>query len=85
MRRFRGNPWAVLIVISLGFFMTLLDLTIVNIAIPNMIDKLHAGLDEILWVINGYSLMLAVLLITADGGWRGGKVVATGGVELLSA
>lgn len=32
--------------------MTLLDLTIVNIAIPNMIDRLHASLDGILWVIN---------------------------------
>jgi EmrB/QacA subfamily drug resistance transporter len=63
--KFRGNPWAVLIVVSLGFFMVLLDLTIVNIAIPNMIDKLHASLDDILWVINAYALVLAVLLITA--------------------
>jgi EmrB/QacA subfamily drug resistance transporter len=59
------NPWVILIVVSLGFFMTLLDLTIVNIAIPNMISKLHASLDDILWVINAYALVLAVLLITA--------------------
>jgi EmrB/QacA subfamily drug resistance transporter len=62
--RHRGNPWAILLVVSLGFFMTLLDLTIVNIAIPNMITKLHASLDDILWVINAYALVLAVLLIT---------------------
>jgi EmrB/QacA subfamily drug resistance transporter len=61
----RGNPWVILLVVSLGFFMTLLDLTIVNIAIPNMISKLHASLDDILWVINAYALVLAVLLITA--------------------
>src|SRR5215469_8020472 len=61
----RGNPWAILLVVSLGFFMTLLDLTIVNIAIPNMITKLHASLDDILWVINAYALVLAVLVITA--------------------
>jgi EmrB/QacA subfamily drug resistance transporter len=60
----RGNPWVILLVVSLGFFMTLLDLTIVNIAIPNMISKLHASLDDILWVINAYALVLAVLLIT---------------------
>jgi EmrB/QacA subfamily drug resistance transporter len=60
----RGNPWVILIVLSLGFFMTLLDLTIVNIAIPNMIAKLNASLDDILWVINAYALVLAVLLIT---------------------
>jgi MFS family permease len=63
--RYRGNPWAILLVLSLGFFMTLLDLTIVNIAIPNMITKLNASLDDILWVINAYTLILAVLLITA--------------------
>ena len=65
MTKYRGNPWAVLIVVSLGFFMTLLDLTIVNIAIPNMIDKLHASLDGVLWVINAYALVLSVLVITA--------------------
>src|SRR5260221_13848814 len=63
--KYRGSPWIVLIVMSLGFFMTLLDLTIVNIAIPNMITRLHATLDGILWVINAYALVLAVLLITA--------------------
>ncbi len=65
MRRHAGNPWLVLLVVSLGFFMTLLDLTIVNIAIPNMITKLHASLDDVLWVINAYALVLAVLVITA--------------------
>ena len=65
MAKLRGNPWAVLVVVSLGFFMTLLDLTIVNIAIPDMITRLHASLDDILWVINAYALVLAVLVITA--------------------
>ena len=65
MRKYAGNPWLVLLVVSLGFFMTLLDLTIVNIAIPNMITKLHASLDDVLWVINAYALVLAVLVITA--------------------
>jgi len=60
----RGNPWAVLILASVGYFMTLLDLTIVNIAIPNMIGKLHASLDDVLWVLNAYALALAVLVIT---------------------
>src|SRR6201987_1440821 len=65
MTKLRGNPWAVLLVVSLGFFMTLLDLTIVNIAIPNLITKLHASLDDVLWVINAYALVLSVLVITA--------------------
>jgi EmrB/QacA subfamily drug resistance transporter len=61
----RTNPWAVLAVITLGLFMTLLDLTIVNIAIPNLVDGIHASLDEVLWVLNAYSLVFAVLLITS--------------------
>ena len=61
----RVNPLAVMIVVSLGLFMTLLDLTIVNIAIPSVVDGLHATLDQVLWVLNAYSLVYAVLLITA--------------------
>src|SRR5207245_11757219 len=82
MTKLRGNPWAVLVVVSLGFFMTLLDLTIVNIAIPNMIDKLHASLDEVLWVVNAYVLVLAVLLITAGrlGDIRGPRALFAIGV-----
>src|SRR5881296_822877 len=61
----RHSPWMVLSVLCLGFFMILLDTTIVNIAIPSMIDGLHASLDQILWVVNAYVLVYAVLLITA--------------------
>ncbi len=61
----RHSPWLVLFVLCLGFFMILLDTTIVNIAIPDMIDKLDASLNQILWVLNAYILVYAVLLITA--------------------
>ena len=61
----KRSPWVILLVLCLGFFMILLDLTIVNVAIPSIIDGLHAGLDEILWVLNAYILVYAVLLITA--------------------
>jgi EmrB/QacA subfamily drug resistance transporter len=84
--KYRGRPWIVLIVMSLGFFMTLLDLTIVNIAIPNMISKLGASLDGILWVINAYALVLAVLLITAGrlGDLRGQRTLFIAGVALFT-
>jgi EmrB/QacA subfamily drug resistance transporter len=86
VKQYRGNPWAILIVVSLGFFMTLLDLTIVNIAIPNMIDKLHASLDDVLWVINAYALVLAVLLITAGrlGDLLGQRRMFAAGVALFT-
>src|ERR1700704_1590833 len=65
MTRLRNNPWAVLVFLCLGFFMVLLDITIVNIAIPSMIDGLKASLDQVIWVLNAYTLTYAVLLITA--------------------
>ncbi len=61
----RSNPFAALTVLSLGLFMTLLDVTIVNVAIPQLLDSLGASIDEALWVLNAYVLVLGVLLITA--------------------
>jgi EmrB/QacA subfamily drug resistance transporter len=61
----RHSPWLVLSVLCLGFFMILLDTTIVNIAIPAISDQLHASLSGILWIQNAYLLIYAVLLITA--------------------
>ncbi|MGE7438276.1 DHA2 family efflux MFS transporter permease subunit [Kitasatospora sp. NPDC001175] len=86
MNRLRGNPWAILIVLSLGFFMTLLDLTIVNIAIPSMIDDLHASFDAVLWSLNGYILVLAALLITAGrlGDLRGPRQLFALGVAVFT-
>jgi len=63
--RIKANLWIVLLVLTLGYFMILLDTSIVNVALPNMERDLHAGFDQILWVVNGYVLVYAVLLITA--------------------
>ncbi|WP_331768954.1 DHA2 family efflux MFS transporter permease subunit (plasmid) [Embleya sp. NBC_00888] len=86
MSRWRGNPWAVLLTLSLGFFMTLLDLTAVNVAIPSMIGGLHASLDAVLWVINIYVLVLAALLITFGrmGDIWGPRAMFIGGVALFT-
>src|SRR5712691_4375001 len=59
------NPWPVLLVTVLGFFMIMLDTTIVYVATPSILSSLHASLDQVLWVFNGYLLTYAVLLITA--------------------
>ncbi len=69
MAQARTNPWLVLLVLTTGFFMILLDTTIVNVAIPAMSSNENGGLnttlDQILWVLNAYILVYAVLLITA--------------------
>ena len=57
--------WLATVVLGLGIMMAVLDLTIVNIAIPSIVGGLHASLDQVLWMLNAYSLVYAVLLITA--------------------
>ena len=59
------RPTLVIAVFCLGLFMTLLDITIVNIAIPDLVTDLDATLETVLWVGSAYSLVYTVLLITA--------------------
>jgi EmrB/QacA subfamily drug resistance transporter len=53
-----------LVIVALAFVMDLLDTTIVNIAIPSIQSNLGASYASIQWLIAGYSLSFAVLLIT---------------------
>src|SRR5919202_5793538 len=82
----RGNPFAALTVLSLGLFMTLLDVTIVNVAIPQLLDSIGASIDEALWVLNGYVLVLGVTLITAGrlGDIYGPRNVFVAGTALFT-
>ncbi|MBW8487409.1 DHA2 family efflux MFS transporter permease subunit [Actinomadura parmotrematis] len=86
MDRLRGNPWAVLVTLSLGFFMTLLDLTVVNIAVPDVMRSLRTGLDQVLWTVSGYALVLAVLLVTAArlGDLWGQRTLFAAGVAVFT-
>ena len=65
----QGHPrkWWILAAVSLGMFMTLLDVTIVNIAIPAILNDLNTTVIEVTWVINAYSLALAVLFLSMGG------------------
>jgi len=59
----RVNPWAALIALCIGFFMILLDTTIVTIAIPTMVRDLNTDLNSVVWVISIYLLVYAVLML----------------------
>lgn len=54
------------IAIILGFFMALLDTTVVNITLPKMTEYFNTTMDQISWVVNAYNLATAVILITAS-------------------
>jgi EmrB/QacA subfamily drug resistance transporter len=57
------RPGLVITVFCLGLFMTLLDITIVNIAIPDLVTDLAATFETVLWVTSAYSLVYTVMLI----------------------
>jgi EmrB/QacA subfamily drug resistance transporter len=60
-----SRRWWALAATCFGLFMAVLDVTIVNVALPTISVDLHASFADLQWVVSAYSLMLAVLLITA--------------------
>ncbi|MGI5126125.1 DHA2 family efflux MFS transporter permease subunit [Pseudonocardia sp. CA-107938] len=67
------SPWPALWALVIGFFMILVDVTIVSIATPAIMGDLHADVDSVVWVTSGYLLSYAVpLLITGRMGDRYG-------------
>src|SRR6476660_10477519 len=61
----RDPKWWTLLAVCTGVFMLLLDITIVNVALPDIQTQLHATLSDLQWVIDAYALSLAALLLTA--------------------
>jgi EmrB/QacA subfamily drug resistance transporter len=59
------RKWWTLLAVCLATFMLLLDITIVNVALPDIADELGASFSDVQWVIDAYALMLATLLLTA--------------------
>jgi EmrB/QacA subfamily drug resistance transporter len=55
--------WWPLVAICLGTFMLLVDVTIVGVALPSMATDLHASLASLQWVVDGYALSLAALVL----------------------
>jgi len=58
------RKWWTLIVVCVATFMLLLDITIVNVALPEIERSLHADFADLQWVIDAYALTLAALLLT---------------------
>jgi DHA2 family methylenomycin A resistance protein-like MFS transporter len=53
--------------ICLGYFMVILDATIVTVALPSLSKDLHASISGLQWVVDSYTLLFAGLLLTAGG------------------
>src|SRR3954468_272558 len=61
----RDPKWWTLTAVCVGVFMLLLDITIVNVALPDIQTELDGSLQDLQWVIDAYALSLASLLLTA--------------------
>jgi EmrB/QacA subfamily drug resistance transporter len=59
------RKWWTLVAVCVATFMLLLDITVVNVALPDIQKDLHASLSSLQWVVDAYSLTLAAFLLTA--------------------
>ena len=73
------RKWWTLVLVSIATFMLLLDVTVVNVALPDIQRELNASLSSLQWVVDAYSLMLAAFLLVAGlrvAGLRVAKSIA---------
>ena len=59
-----NKKWWTLGAVAFGLFMMMLDNTIVNVALPAIARDLQIGISELQWVVNGYALTFAVIMLT---------------------
>ncbi|HXF99010.1 MAG TPA: MFS transporter [Gaiellaceae bacterium] len=71
------RKWFTLAAVSFGLFMIMLDNTVVNVALPAIQRDLGVGLSELQWVVTGYALTFAALMLI------GGKVADAYGRRLI--
>jgi EmrB/QacA subfamily drug resistance transporter len=80
------RKWWPLVTVCLGTFMLLIDVTIVNVALPQMAGDLKTSFNSLQWVVDGYALSLGVLLLGAGalGDMFGHRRLYVGGLVLFA-
>ena len=80
------RKWRALLIVCVGIFMLLLDITVVNVALPDIQKELNTSFTDLQWVVDAYALMLATAMLNAGtvGDWLGRKRVFIGGVALFT-
>ena len=72
--------WAILAVLCLSVFLAVVDNTIVNVALPSISEQLQASTSQLQWIVDGYSLVFAMLLLV--GGSLGDRYGRKGALQL---
>jgi EmrB/QacA subfamily drug resistance transporter len=80
------RKWRVLIVVCVAVFMLLLDITVVNVALPNIDKELNTSFTDLQWIVDAYALTLAATLLNAGslGDRIGRKRVFLSGIALFT-
>ncbi len=80
------RKWWTLVAVCAAIFMLLLDITIVNVALPSIQHALRASFSDLQWVVDAYALTLATCVLTAGsaGDLFGRKRVFIAGIALFS-
>src|SRR5271165_4363414 len=80
------RKWWTLIAVCTATFMLLLDITVVNVALPDIQRSLHSSFSSLQWVIDAYALTLAAFLLTAGviGDMYGRRVVFAVGLGVFT-
>jgi EmrB/QacA subfamily drug resistance transporter len=80
------RKWRVLAVVCVAVFMLLLDITVVNVALPNIDKELNTSFTDLQWVVDAYALTLAATLLNAGslGDIVGRKRVFLSGIALFT-
>ena len=83
---FAGRRQALTVLLAI-LFLTFLDNTIVSVAVGDINNDLHAGVSELQWVVNGYALVFAALMLAGGtlGDLFGRKKVMLGGAVVFCA
>jgi EmrB/QacA subfamily drug resistance transporter len=81
-----ARKWWTLIAVSVATFMLLLDITVVNTALPSIQKDLSASFTDLQWVIDAYTLALAAVVLTAGSiaDRVGRRAVFAGGLAIFS-
>ena len=86
VKKLKSHKWWALAAVCFGLFMALLDVTIVNVALPSIQKSLNANFSDLQWVIDAYALTFAVVLVTSSrlGDILGRKKVFIAGLAVFS-
>lgn len=72
--------WRILVVLLMAIFMSLMSVSVINVALASIQEGLNASQSDIQWVLSGYALTFGVVLVSAG---RAGDLMGRGGFFIL--